>query len=228
MPENFARVEENIYRGGAPSIRDLEMLNSIYHIKRVISLDSTTANQIAPTLKQMKIEHLIIPINSSATTVTDPINNLIRNISTLLTAKQPVYIHCLHGQDRTGFAIALFRILHDGWNVDNALNEARKFGYGQGISLVTQKLFKQILSGLKGKTDISSADDDDNSSISGFSFAPNLQQYYLAKDPTEELDHNRQVRIELYNKLPIVGEHNNNGPIQGAGPVENSGGLQYE
>jgi hypothetical protein len=257
MPKNFARVEQNIYRGGAPSLRDLQMLVSVYGIKRVISLDDTVGAQIAPYLKQMKVEHIRIPINPGATTVTDPLNNLMRNITTLLTAKQPVYIHCLHGQDRTGFAIALFRVLHDGWGCDQALNEARRFGYGNGLAPAVQSLYKQLLCGLKGKTNISTdvaeADDivsnmrDEVSAANQTrplamnpqqSFAPEIDLDNFGQTSSEgerssdARERKRKLRLEVLrdidqNLIPMVGEYGNSGPIQGAGPVENSGALQF-
>ncbi len=243
MLKNFQRVEQGIYRGGAPDLQDLQILKSKYGIKRVISLDESVATQIAPALKNLKIEHIIIPINPGAATVTDPVNNLMRNISALLTAKQPVYIHCLHGQDRTGFAIALFRVLHDGWKCEQALNEAKRFGYGTGLSLSVQKLYQQLLCGLKGKVDVADVDDivsimrDDLSDVNQMrplnlnpqqSFAPEIGQKFM--NSVKDINHNLRLEIlrDIHNQLPMVGEYSNTGPIQGAGPVENSGILQFQ
>lgn len=254
MPKNFQLVEQNIYRGGAPSMRDLQILNSTYKIKRVISLDAGVASSISPTLKQMKIEHIVIPVNPGATTITDPLNNLIRNISTLLTAKQPVYIHCLQGQDRTGLAIALFRVQHDHWTCEQALNEARRFNFGAGISQAVQNLYKQILSGLTGKVDLSQVNDGDivsnmredenygNKPLAfnpQQSFAPEIDLKYLGQNSNQNYmssnqsnERKRKLRLQVLQniddgtKIPSVGEYGNSGPIQGAGPVENSGILQ--
>jgi protein tyrosine/serine phosphatase len=40
----------------------------------------------------------------------------------------PVFIHCKRGADRTGATVACYRIQHDHWTSDKALNEARAFG----------------------------------------------------------------------------------------------------
>src|SRR5258705_13690190 len=36
----------------------------------------------------------------------------------------PVYLHCRRGHDRTGVVIACFRIAHEGWSNDKAIQEA--------------------------------------------------------------------------------------------------------
>lgn len=41
----------------------------------------------------------------------------------------PVYVHCQHGSDRTGYLVAVYRIMEQGWPVDDAVREMRAFGY---------------------------------------------------------------------------------------------------
>jgi len=42
----------------------------------------------------------------------------------------PFLIHCQHGADRTGLMSAMYRILEQGWSVDDALAELTGGGYG--------------------------------------------------------------------------------------------------
>lgn len=39
------------------------------------------------------------------------------------------YIHCLHGKDRTGFIVAVWRIVIDGWTFERARDEMFAKGY---------------------------------------------------------------------------------------------------
>jgi tyrosine-protein phosphatase SIW14 len=41
---------------------------------------------------------------------------------------QPVFVHCQAGKDRTGLVVAVYRILVDGWSVDDAISERKTFG----------------------------------------------------------------------------------------------------
>jgi hypothetical protein len=43
---------------------------------------------------------------------------------------QPVLVHCRHGSDRTGAAVALYRIKTQGWPVSNAVLEMIRGGFG--------------------------------------------------------------------------------------------------
>jgi protein tyrosine/serine phosphatase len=42
----------------------------------------------------------------------------------------PFLIHCQHGADRTGLMSAMYRVLEQGWSVDQALAELTEGGYG--------------------------------------------------------------------------------------------------
>jgi tyrosine-protein phosphatase SIW14 len=43
-------------------------------------------------------------------------------------AQGPVFVHCRRGDDRTGIVIACYRIAHDHWTNERALEEARRDG----------------------------------------------------------------------------------------------------
>jgi protein tyrosine/serine phosphatase len=47
---------------------------------------------------------------------------------------QPVHIHCVAGQSRTGLMAALTRYAIDGWSLDRAFEEARHYRQGRVLS----------------------------------------------------------------------------------------------
>ena len=55
--------------------------------------------------------------------------DVVRAMKVILTPEyQPVFVHCQAGKDRTGLVVAVYRILVDGWSVDDAIGERRLFG----------------------------------------------------------------------------------------------------
>ena len=42
----------------------------------------------------------------------------------------PIFVHCRHGADRTGMMSALYRIKHDGWSKQEAIDEMVHGGLG--------------------------------------------------------------------------------------------------
>jgi protein tyrosine/serine phosphatase len=44
--------------------------------------------------------------------------------------RQPIFVHCLHGADRTGMVVAVYRVVVEGWSKEEALREMTLGGYG--------------------------------------------------------------------------------------------------
>jgi protein tyrosine/serine phosphatase len=42
---------------------------------------------------------------------------------------QPVFVHCMHGEDRTGIVLAVYRMDVDGWSNAEAEAEMQAFGF---------------------------------------------------------------------------------------------------
>lgn len=130
MPVRFAKVDKNLYRGGAPSPNDISLLKDKYGIKKIVSLDENVAKRIAPIVERLGLEHIIFPLTDGNGPNVDELPDEVRQWAT----DGPTYVHCLHGKDRTSMACAMYRILMNGWDKDEAIVEAYKFGMGQGLS----------------------------------------------------------------------------------------------
>lgn len=143
MIKNFKKVADGLFRGGAPTIEDVIHLHKKFGIKKIISLDFSAGKHIDRACKLLGIKHIIIPIdvyNKSSL-----LHLLHYDISKLLLKDGPTFIHCMEGKDRTGIAIALFRIKHQGWTCEKALAEAKKFGFGIGVDPNVIKLYKKMM-----------------------------------------------------------------------------------
>lgn len=240
MIPRFIRVEESIYRGGEPTAEDIYLLKKHYNVQRIISLDGGIAGKISPTVERYNIEHIVIPLTANETQLTSNLKYLQRNIVSLLTNKQPTFIHCLKGSDRTGLAIALYRVLRNGWKCEQAIAEAKKYEFGQAISPTTQELYKKILCSSNKETDQNASDDIEQEIRDQFSMQNepfNLEQdswgprQDIYREPIDIDERTMELRKMIYNsmidapEIPSIGVYNNWSGIQGAGPTETGGFL---
>lgn len=131
MPIRFAQVITGVYRGGAPTSEQLRILHDKYFVKHILSLDSDISQEIDGAVKALKMTHDTVALGDEGI-LTDSLKYLARNIQSLF-ANRPMYVHCAQGKDRTGLAVALFRIAN-GMIPEQALREARSFGFGIGLS----------------------------------------------------------------------------------------------
>ena len=142
MPDRFSQVSENVYRGGEPSSQDLDILSHIFDIQTIISLDGKIGDNIDPLVKKLGMKHIIIPVTGHDGL--DILRYFKNNIAKLIKENEPVYVHCRHGKDRTGMAIALYRI-SNGWSPKKALKEAYMFDFGKKLDNHTKQLYTDVI-----------------------------------------------------------------------------------
>jgi len=123
--KNFYQVDPQVYRGAQPTSEGIKYLASI-GVKTVISLRDSD--------KRSKAEEQLVTaagmkyINIPMTGLAAPTEAEISKILAILEGGGGVFLHCKRGADRTGVAIASYRIDHDGWDNARALSEAMARG----------------------------------------------------------------------------------------------------
>ena len=123
---NFAKVDDHIYRGGEPTLVGLTELGAM-GVKTVIDLrlpaeGSEFEKQEAGKLK---LKYINVPMGEFSA----PTNAQVEQVLALLQdSSGTVFVHCRRGKDRTGTVIACYRIQHDGWDNQRALEEAKEHG----------------------------------------------------------------------------------------------------
>lgn len=125
---NFYKVEDGLYRGGQPDVAGVLYLKSI-GIKTVIDLndDQDAVDKEAKNLGLNNINLAYVPLNSFMI----PKKSDADKIQAALSSKEnrPVYIHCKHGQDRTGLMVGIYRVESEGWSKENAHKEMLGHGF---------------------------------------------------------------------------------------------------
>jgi tyrosine-protein phosphatase SIW14 len=124
---NFHQVNEQLYRGAQPLSSGMNELAAL-HIKTVINLrgeDEGTSAEAAAA-RAAGLRYFSVPLPGFGR----PKDEQVEKVLALINDPQnwPVFVHCHHGEDRTGTIIAVYRISHDGWTSEQAKREAKKYG----------------------------------------------------------------------------------------------------
>jgi uncharacterized protein (TIGR01244 family) len=124
---NFHQVNEHIYRGAQPRDDGWAGLTR-YGIKTVIDLRPESEHS-CKTEKRLVEAAGMRYINVPFSEIHGPSDGNISKVLALLNESGgAVFLHCRRGADRTGTVIACYRIAHDGWTNQKALDEAKSHG----------------------------------------------------------------------------------------------------
>ena len=125
---NFNRITPGIYRGGRPTDEGLQNLKSS-GIKSIINLENVAGSvknerEIA---KKLGLGFMSSPVSW----IRPPRDEQVDKILAVMTnpKNQPVYIHCLHGRDRTGLIAGLYRVLIEKMSPHLAYREMKELGF---------------------------------------------------------------------------------------------------
>ncbi len=120
---NLHRVSPTLYRGGQPTREGLEELRRL-GVKTVVSLRAVHGEREAVAAAGLGYERISFK-------VWHPEDEDLRRFLAIATdpARQPVFVHCQRGADRTGTATAVYRIAVEGWSREEAIEEMVKGGY---------------------------------------------------------------------------------------------------
>lgn len=126
VSSRVVKVCEGIYRG--PRLGDLNELKSL-KVRTILNLENNTeaVGQEETVAKELGIEIIKIPMSEIARPRPADLKKAVEVLND--PKLQPVYVHCLHGRDRTGLVVAAYRILHDGWSLEQAYREAIDNGH---------------------------------------------------------------------------------------------------
>lgn len=121
---NLHRVSDQLFRGGQPSGEGWQSLVTL-GVRTIISLRTYHSDR----RKARKLGLAYFRLASRAYNARGLDAAKFLEIVTS-PRHQPVYVHCLHGSDRTGTMIAVYRIVIEGWSKEDALREMTEGGFG--------------------------------------------------------------------------------------------------
>ncbi len=137
---NLHIVSPALLRGGQPSDQALQLLQQS-GIKTVINLRNEpllTAQEEAQA-KAYGLQYANIPMDIFSR----PSDLSVRRFLAIVNdpRNQPVYVHCLHGQDRTGTMCAIYRMTQQSWSFDQAHQEMVAYGFRPLLTQLTQTVY---------------------------------------------------------------------------------------
>ncbi len=125
---NLHEVAPNVYRGAQPETEGFAALETM-GVRTVINLRTlhSDVDEMGESKTEGSFQYFEIPM--PAWDVTDQeaarFLSIVENEDNL-----PVFYHCQHGADRTGTMTAVYRIAHQGWTAEEAIDEMRNGGFG--------------------------------------------------------------------------------------------------
>ena len=132
-PKNFHKVNDEIYRSAQPDEDEMSSMSTFECIKSVLNLREKHSDK--DEIGKLKLTLYEIPLAAGRVTESD----LVRILRAVKNAPKPILIHCRHGSDRTGVAIATCRIVFENWSVEQAVAELEDPKYGHH-----EKLFPNL------------------------------------------------------------------------------------
>jgi protein tyrosine/serine phosphatase len=127
---NFDQVHPFLWRGGAPSAQGLLKLKEL-GVKTIIDfrLSQRFVEAEAQGASRMGIRFVSLPTKFFPSPETIKTFFALADEAKADPAKAPLFVHCSHGSDRTGFIIALWRVNRDGWSCAQATIEMLRHGF---------------------------------------------------------------------------------------------------
>lgn len=121
--QNFHRIDSGVYRSDQPSRADMQALEA-FGIREVLNLRNFHNDNDEAEGTSLILHHIRTNAFSIRTKQLTEAMRIIRD------RKGPILIHCLHGSDRTGAVIALYRMVFQHVPKEDAIREMKEGGYG--------------------------------------------------------------------------------------------------
>ena len=112
---NIKKVSFNIYRSNKPSKDDYVNLRGF----RVINLQVMDGREEV-NARVFDCEYIHAPMSA----IFPPTDKKVDRILDMMKfSTGPILVHCLHGEDRTGLIVGLYRVLKENWSKEDAYKE---------------------------------------------------------------------------------------------------------
>jgi protein tyrosine/serine phosphatase len=145
LPTNFGVVEEGkLYRGAQPTADEIE---NLYRrgVKTIVKLNEGDLEMERSATSELGIRLIEIPLNARTVGTSKSCAEVERAYQAITDPLNwPVYVHCEHGRDRTGFLVGLYRERVEGWTFASVSEELARSGHDRKMRLVFPAISRSL------------------------------------------------------------------------------------
>jgi protein tyrosine phosphatase (PTP) superfamily phosphohydrolase (DUF442 family) len=137
---DFGEVTPRLYRGGQPSPEGLAALSKM-GVKIVVDLRGSRQKNEQQEAEKLGMQYVSIPAHCPF-----PKDEPFAKFIALMreNSGKKVFVHCRLGDDRTGMAVAAYRMSEEHWSADEALKEMQKFGFSASHHLICPSMSSYV------------------------------------------------------------------------------------
>jgi len=124
--ENFGKVNDHFYRGAQPKGRNYEQLAAL-GIKTIVDLREDARDDARSATERARMRYINLPMKEKSYPQADTATRFLQIVND--EANWPVFVHCAGGRHRTGVMTAVYRMSVDGWGIDRAYQEMKRYDF---------------------------------------------------------------------------------------------------
>ena len=136
---NFHKVTPHIFRGGQPSNTGFAWLKQM-DVRTILNLrdERLLVRSEELTVGELGFRYVNIALSPFVEPSAEQIESCL---DVLRQAKEtPVFVHCLHGMDRTGVIVGSYRMVVEGWTLASAFDEMVELGFHSQFANLTMAI----------------------------------------------------------------------------------------
>jgi protein tyrosine/serine phosphatase len=144
--DRFAKVTPFLFRGARPTQEGIGVLRTL-GVKTILNIDNEQrAVAMESSWAQAQgIRYVSIPLSGFLAPSDQNMDRIFRVIHD--PSNYPIFVHCKHGEDRTGLVVGLYRYYDEHWSAQAAYDEMLAHGFHK--VLLGLNLYYKEKTGLK-------------------------------------------------------------------------------
>jgi tyrosine-protein phosphatase SIW14 len=121
----FGEVSPSLFRGGEPTLKGMETLKKM-GVDIVVNMRGGRDKNEESEVKKLGMQYVSIPWHCPF-----PRDETFARFLKLIrdNSGKKIFVHCRLGDDRTGMAVAAYRMTEENWSAQEAMEEMKAFGF---------------------------------------------------------------------------------------------------